>query len=421
MKSWFKKIILQILTYLALKKLERNKKAKIIGVTGSIGKTSTKDGIVFALSKLYKVQAGKGSLNTEFGVPLSILGEKSGYSNPLKWTLILLRSFYKAFLSEKVDYFVIEMGVDSPGDMNELLKIVKPDISIITKIEKNHIADGQFNSVKEIADEKKLIVTKLRKNKIAILNAKDLHQKRIAKEVKAKIVFYNNAKLYVEVVQETLHGMKLNLHIDGKSYPFVTKVIGDFHAGIFLTSVAIAKALRIDLPIFLDALEKYTLPPGRMSVIEGVNHSTLIDSSYNASVASVKNVLKTLKSLPAKRKIVALGNLNELGSEATKIHKRIGEFAGELNFDYYYLMGINQEDVKAGLIKSGVEESKILLFPNSTILGNNLKKLLIPGDVVAFKGSQNKVRMERAVKIVMKNPEHAKTLLCRQGDFWLKN
>lgn len=163
----------------------------------------------------------------------------------------------------------------------------------------------------------------------------------------------------------------------------------------------------------------FTLPPGRFSVIPGKNGSTLIDSSYNASPVTMKAALQTLKGLPAKRKICVLGNMNELGVQAIRAHRDLADTIRE-TCDVLFTVGDLMKETANTVLKKGFPESNVKILNTSEEAGLEVSKILQEGDVVLFKGSQNKVRLEASVKMCMKNPEDAKKLLVRQEGEWLK-
>jgi len=173
MKKILKKLVLNVLTALARIRLKRLR-LFVIGVTGSIGKTSAKDAIFTVLNSKYQIHRSEKSYNTDFGLPLAILEQKSGFSSPLKWLKVVLGSLWNAFFGGRhVQMLVIEMGVDKPGDMTQLLKLVSPQIGVMTNIKPVHLAEGQFKDQDDIFNEKKKLVESLPEKGFAILNADD--------------------------------------------------------------------------------------------------------------------------------------------------------------------------------------------------------------------------------------------------------
>ena len=188
MKTFFKKAVLRILTALARVRLKRLRPF-VIGVTGSVGKTSTKDAIYTLLKSRYCVVRNEKSFNSDFGLPLAILEQGSGFSSAFEWLVILWRGFWKAFFGGKnLQMMVLEIGVDKPGDMVDILRLIKPQIAVMTNIKPIHLAEGQFKDLEDIFLEKKKLVEALPGGGIAILNADDpyivsLHDKLTCKKL----------------------------------------------------------------------------------------------------------------------------------------------------------------------------------------------------------------------------------------------
>ncbi|HMR01379.1 MAG TPA: Mur ligase family protein, partial [Candidatus Gracilibacteria bacterium] len=143
MKSFLRNVVLRLLVGLARIRLKRLR-LFIVGVTGSIGKTSTKDAIFTILKQRYQTFKSNKSYNTEFGLPLAILEQDSGFSSPTKWLKTIFGALWKAFIGGRhMQMLVIEMGVDKPGDMDELLKLIHPQVGVMTNIKPVHLAEGQ--------------------------------------------------------------------------------------------------------------------------------------------------------------------------------------------------------------------------------------------------------------------------------------
>ena len=153
MKNIARKIVLSFLKSCSKRRL-KNFKGRVVAVTGSVGKSSTKDAIYAVLNTKFRVKRTKKSMNSEFGLPLTILDIDSGFNSALKWSFLSAKAFINSFFKMHEEIIILELGVDAPGDMDFLTNIVKPDVAIVTNIAPVHMEEGQFSSLEEIFKEK---------------------------------------------------------------------------------------------------------------------------------------------------------------------------------------------------------------------------------------------------------------------------
>ena len=413
MKAFIKSIVGFLLALKARVYLKKHN-IQVIAVTGSVGKTSTKEAIYKVLSSKFDVYASKKSFNTEFGLSLAILQEsESGFSSPLAWLRILNGAFFgKKKVYKKV---VLEMGADKPGDIKRLVRIASPKIAVVTSVRPVHMAEGQFSGLEAIAKEKGALVRVLPREGMAILNNDDENVRNM--QTAAGKFFYGvggSAMLTAEDVKATAKNLKFRATYRGDTGEFDVPVIGAFQVYVLLPAIAVGLHLGMKLGECAQALSDFKLPPGRMNPIPGINRSQIIDSSYNASPTAVETALNVLNEIKASRKIAALGTMNELGEMTHDAHIAIGEQAARVA-DVLIAVGHEAPTIKRGALEAGMKEADIFTFFDSEEAGNFLKDRVKPGDLILVKGSQNKVRMERLVKLIMKEPHKAKDLLCRQG------
>ncbi len=421
LKTFFKPrlFVLRWLNWLAAVRLRRLH-LFIIGVTGSIGKTSTKEAIYCVLAKHYRVLKSPKGYNTEFGLPLTILEQNSGFSSPLLWIKTLLGAFFKAFFGGKhLQMLVLEMGVDKPGDMSELLELVHPHMGVFTNIKPVHLGEGQFKDQDDIFLEKSKLIRTLPPGGIAVLNGDDPYVASLKITLEGKTIWYGCSD-WVDVravkVKGTNKGLAFTIIYKGEAADGFIPALGDFQIYVVLAAVAVAVNRGFTLKEAIQALADYRSPPGRMNPLEGIKGSTLIDSSYNASPESMKEALDILERMPGRR-IAVLGNMNELGGYAEAKHREVGNFiSGKADMlisvgDYAKLIG--QEAIKKGFSKQQVRH-----FEDALQAGEYLHGELQEGDTVLVKGSQNKIRLERLIKMVMKYPERAREMLVRQDEIW---
>ena len=416
MKSFFKTIISGFLASKAHHFLKKNK-IEVIAVTGSIGKTSTKEAIYTVLKSKFDVVASQKSFNTPIGMSLAILGEEeSGLSSVKVWSKILKRVIFHP--KKAPAKMILEMGANGPGDIQKLVKIAPPHISVVTWVKPVHLAEGQFKNVEEIAQEKGKLVENLSKNNVAILNQDD-ERVRQMKTFAKKITFglHSDADVKAEKVHATPQELKFTVHYKKQSELVRVPLIGAFQVSVCLPAITVGLSLGMSLKECCEALGQFRLPPGRMNPIEGLKNSFILDGSYNASPSTVATMLDMLSTFSAPRKIAALGTMNELGLTSENAHLEIGQKAAKV-VQLLIAVGPEAEIIKKGAISSGMKENAIHTFLDSKEAGIFLKSELKKDDLILVKGSQNKVRMERFIKEIMEQPERASKLLCRQGAEW---
>jgi len=424
MKNFLRKFVLQLLTRFAKKKLQRMD-ARIIGITGSVGKTSCKEITADILAKKYRVLKNKKSYNSEFGLLLTILHQESGFSSASSWFKILLKSFFRAyFVQDKYDFLVLEMGVDKVGDMDFLTNIAKPDIGIMTAIKPVHMANGQFEDINAIFHEKKKLFDAINKDGTALITLDDPYIKELAitnyKCHKLTYGFFNKAAVKAENFEQTEQGIAFDVNYQGNIYKFKTKLFGKYQISLLLPAILTGLLTKVPVPEIQQALEEFVLPPGRMSLLKGVKDILILDSSYNASPQAVQEAMKILGFFGdkrKKRKIFIFGNMNELGKYSKDLHKEIGLKIPK-HSDILITVGEDVVYAAKTAIQNGMSRNNVHSFKNVNEAIKHYKKIMQNGDIVLVKGSQNKVRLEIFVKAIMANPKDAKEKLVRQDKNW---
>lgn len=420
MKHLVKNAVEKFLAILVKIKLKRTHPT-IIGITGSFGKTTTKEAVYHVLRTKWKAYRNPKSLNTEIGLLLAVLEQPSGFSSPLKWGAILIRAIGNAFWSAHYDFLVLEYGADKPGDIQHLVKTVPPDIGIITHIAEVHQGNGQFENIEAVFEEKKHLVTCLKHHGIAILNLDDELLASLQGTLRARTYWFSHKKkadIRAEALEEDAGTFSATIHMNTQKIAATFNIPGSFHISAVLPALLCGTLQGVSIQEGVAALQRLALPPGRLSVIQGKNGATLIDSSYNASPQTVQQAITFLKNFPGKRRIAVLGNMNELGRYTENAHREIGAKLADW-LDLLITVGDSARFIAAEALKKGFPKSRIRTLQTAEEAAIALSKLpLQKGDIVLFKGSQNKVRLERAVKKLMAHPEEANKLLCRQELPW---
>jgi len=319
MKSVSRFLITQILAAKSKSVLKRHR-TQIIAITGSVGKTSTKEAIYHIVGRHFKAHHSPKGFNTELGLSLSVLQEEaSGFSSVKAWLGILKRAFAK----RKLPYnkIVLEMGADKPGDIRKLTKIAKPNIAVITNVNPVHLEKGQFKDLDDIRNEKASLISGLRSEDVAILNFDDPLVKTMP--TKGRIFSFGTTQevdVRASEIESTNKGLKFTVTYKTESANFAVPVLGTFQIYTLLPAIAVGLTLGLTLKDCVAALRDFQLPNSRMNSIPGIHHSTIIDSSYNASPTSMARALELLKELKADRKIAAVGTMNELGDRTKEAH-----------------------------------------------------------------------------------------------------
>ena len=420
MKKNLLKIVQWFLKILAGLKIRRVK-PKIIAISGSFGKTSTKEAIYYLLSKKFGSDVGKnwGNMNSVIGLPLAILGLKK-YSFGVEFFWDIIKAKWGFFFHHLAKILVLELGIDKPGEMKQLLEIVTPNIAVLTGISETHLLE--LKNISGVKREKLLLLNALKANGTAILNADDanLSDFTLASGIK-KITFgkapadisYSDSKL-------SISGTQFILKIKEDSKVVNSKLIGEHSIYTLLAAAAVADEFSININEIVSGLESITSQKGRMNIIKAKNVITIIDDSYNSNPCSAIEALNTLKKIEFPgRKTAILGNMNELGNYTKQGHLKVGEEAGE-SVDLLIVVGDNAKYLAEGAEKAGLEKEKIYSFKSTDETIDQVGDLLKAGDLVLIKASQNKMHFERIIKYLLDDSEMAKKVLVRQEKKWLQ-
>lgn len=440
MKTIFKRVVVWCLRQEARAVLKKYN-PKIVAVTGSVGKTSTKDAIYTALRGGHRTRKSEKSFNSDFGLPLTILGVPNAWNNPLRWILNLLDGLFLIIFNAKYpEWLVLEAGADRPGDIRSLAKWLQVDIAVITRLPEIPVHVEFFESPEDVVSEKASLINALKPGGTLVLYADEERTVALAKRLPAShnartltFGFSEHAdvrgehfQLVHEEGKEHLPvGMKGMISHLGVSVPVeVAGSLGMHAFAPLLAAAAVGVALGKNLEEVAESLRSYAPPPGRMRLIRGLKESTLIDDTYNASPAAVAAALETLQHIKSSksdllgRRIAVLGDMLELGRRSVEEHRKVGALAAKCA-DLLVTIGFRSHDTAQGALDAGMSEANILQYEDSAAAGKELKNLIGEGDTVLLKGSQS-MRVERATEELMHNPEDARKLLVRQEREWKK-
>ncbi len=407
----------------------------VVGVTGSVGKTATKDAVFAVLSKRFRVRRSRKNYNTEFGVPLTVIGLESPGKNPLGWLLVLLRGAgLLLFREEYPEVLVLELGVDRPGDMARHLGVAAPTIGVLTAISPAHLQN--FASFEDYAAEKEQLITALPEDGLAVLNADVPRAVAARARARCPVVAYGlapDADLRALALQPSMSrprgeegiavaGMDMKVAWKGQLVPVTLReAIAPAAAQAALAAVAVGMRMGLNLLECVEGLAAFTPPPGRMRVLPGIKYTTLIDDTYNSSPLAADHALRTLRAIELDeddRRIAVLGDMLELGSDSERLHREVGALAAQLGLDMLVTVGERSRDAIRAAREAGFPESHLLAFSTPEEAGRYLQGIIKIGDVLLMKGSQG-ARMEKVVRELMAEPLRAPQLLVRQEPPWV--
>jgi len=428
-----KKIIqlkLKILAKLILAKY----KPEIIGITGSVGKTSTKEAVYAVMSGKYKVRQNRENYNNEFGLPLTILGASSPGRSLFGWVLVFLKAA-RLLISRDKNYpkiLVLEMGVDRPGDMKYLNSIAKCKVGLVTTIGPSHMEF--FGSLENIQKEKGELIENLAKGGWAILNYDDEKARELTVKSRVKVLTYglgHNANIRAQELSFSFENSREIDNLRGISYKLKSKdsfvpvllpeVIGLNAVYASLAAAAVGIAYGLNLVEISKNLRKFNSPKGRMNLISGIKHTLIIDDTYNSSPQSAMAALDIIKKIPLVKgasKFAILADMLELGSYSEAGHREVGKYLAGSGINKLIVVGERAVDIGKGAEAAGMASDNIFYYSRVEDAGKFVQGRIHEGDLILVKGSQG-MRMEKLVKEIMAEPLRAKELLVRQSEDWL--
>ncbi len=426
MKNIFKKIIIYIIEIEA-RVILRRYKPKIVAITGNVGKTSTKDAIYTVLSPSFHVRKSQKSFNSEIGVPLTIIGCPSGWSNPFIWIRNIIKGlFVIIFYKNYPECLVLEVGADKPGDIKRIANWLSADIVVFTYFGNIPVHIEFFDSKEQLFEEKMNLVKALKDTGTLIFNKDSEELNKLTSEANNKPITYGFSEIsnimasnYEVEYEEDMFplGFSFKVNFEGNCIPFNLKgVLGKQHAYPLLAAVAVGISKEINLINIKNSLSEHIPPPGRMNILKGINKSIIIDDSYNASPVAMNSALLELENLKCKgRKMVILGDMMELGKHTHEEHKNVGNFSCSFA-DIIITVGTRSRAIYDIAQENGVESYH---FSDSVSAGQKAEEIVKEGDIVLVKGSQSS-RMEKVSYILLSNKEESEKVLVRQDGYWKK-
>ncbi|GIV16613.1 MAG: UDP-N-acetylmuramoyl-tripeptide--D-alanyl-D-alanine ligase [Armatimonadota bacterium] len=350
----------------------------VVGITGSAGKTTTKEMTAAALSARHNVLKSPQNLNTEIGLPLAI-----------------------AQLQKHHTVAVLEMAMRGRGQIDWLATIARPTIGVITNIGWAHL--GLLGSRDNIALAKSELLHRLPEDGVAVLNADDDYFEFCRRQAPCPVISFGRQRA------ATVRAVKVRLEQDGRVrcmvrhkrevVPLRVPVPGLHHLSNALAALAVAVALEVPLAEATEGLQQMQAADKRMQIHHTPKQITVLDDTYNANPASVSAALHTLEHMAnGCRRVVVLGDMLELGDESPRLHREVGREAARIGADILVAVGEMAEEVVQGAKSTG-HAPVCLTFVDSRTAAENVPRYLQPGDVVLVKGSRA-LQMEMVVKAI---------------------
>lgn len=427
MRQTSKQVVTKILTWEAKRTLKRFN-PRIVAITGSVGKTGTKDLIAHVLEGRYSVRKSQKSFNAEFGIPLTILDLPNAWGSWWGWLANIVKGFFVSLgFSRYPEWLVLEVGAHKPGDIKKFSKIFRADVVIITKLPDVPVHVEYFSSPEEVSRDKLHLIESIKHDGLVIVNYSDPMAISRARELAAKVVTVGEdlgadvrASNY-HIVYRAGEAEGLNFKIDYQNKSLPVDIRGALGRGLVYSSLfatTVGSHLNMNMIEMVKKISSWEPPNGRMRILSGLKGSTIIDDSYNSSPIALRSALDSLRTLDATgKKIAVLGDMAELGKYSEEEHKKAGRYASGVA-DLLVTVGVRARLIAEGALEGGLSEKDILQFDDARRAGKEVELLLSDGDAVLVKGSQS-VRMERVTEEIMAYPEKKKSLLVRQEEEWL--
>lgn len=434
-----KNLIYQILKY-ASKQLLKRYKPTLIGVIGNVGKTSMRTNMVSFLSQFSPVGTNIDNYNTPIGITLSFLDEVSPGKNIFRWIPIVIKAVSRAWFgdSQFAPIWVLEIGVDAPGDMDEFVAdFLLFDVVVFGFIGENPVHLAQFTDRKELINEDAKILRGLKADGVLIIDGDDEFIKSIwrkrenvitfgfgtvdikASDFKVAIDVVNTKEQWAHYYSSLVPKASFKVEYRGSSIPFqVDYILGKHQVNAVLPSIALGIVDGMNLIDISQQIKQVNPVKGRLRCLEGVKDTLLIDDTYNAAPSAVIMALDSLNRLKVSgaRKVAILGVMRELGSSSQQIHQDIGKLTAKIA-DVCIGVGEDSKDILLAFHKQN-PKGLYHWFADSEEAALHIVDFITSDDIILVKGSQFS-RMERISAELLSNKRYKTELLTRQSAEWL--
>ncbi len=429
-RSPLKQLARTILRYQARLILKKYK-PKIIAITGSVGKTLTKEALYLPLSKNFFVRKSGKSLTADFGVPLTVIGSPAGIHTIMDWLQNFLHGLRVIlFKISYPEWLILEVDNDKPGDLRSVSSLFTPDIIVLTAIGEIPAHIEAFGTLEDYERELSNFLRVVRIDGLIAYNADDPVSVQVLHDIEARkigcgIESGNILGTPYDISYETglTHafpiGMSFRISYNEEIFSVpVPESIGIHNEYSRLLAFAVASQLKLEPKRIISNLCKVPALPSRMRILTGILNTVIIDDSYNSSPQALLQALNALKKIKTtKRKVAIIGDMMELGRFSAVEHRKA---AHELRHsaDIVITVGLRAKKIAEELFAQGFNKKNILSFDTAHECGEALHGVLKNADIVLVKGSQA-MRLEKVVEKIMLTPQDKKKLLARQDREWL--
>lgn len=418
LKAMFKKFITNLLEVQA-KRLLKKYKPKIVAVTGSVGKTSTKINIATVLAQRYKVLAHYGSYNVPLSVPLAMfnLTIPPNLRNPFAWLKILAQINRQINSGYEYEVLVLELGTDHPGEIGYFKKYLSPDIAVVTAVSPEHMLG--FGTLDAVAKEE-LEVAKY--SKLTLINRDDIDgsfAKLIPQGTNLSTYGTSGVAEYRFVVDESNPGQGFKgkfISPEFKELSTSLSVVGEHNIRAVVAAGAVGINLGLTAKQVVSGIEKVKPIHGRMNLLRGLKNTLLIDDTYNSSPLAAIAALQTLYQFKTSQRIAILGSMNELGEYSKQAHEEVASACDPSLLDWVVTVGEEAKIHMTPILQK--KGCRVENFNSPYDAGNFVHKIMQSKAVILAKGSQNRIFTEEALKMLLHSTEEEKSLV-RQSPAWM--
>jgi UDP-N-acetylmuramoyl-tripeptide--D-alanyl-D-alanine ligase len=413
----FKKLIQKRLEGYVKKYFKKHPEVKLVVVTGSVGKTSTKTAIATVLSTKYRVALHKGNHNSSLSAPVAILGIEypENIRSPFAWLAVFAAARKRIKEPTGVDVIVQELGSDMPGEIKHFGTYLRPSIGVVTAVTPEHM---EFFKTMDIVAQEELEAANF--SELAIINRDDIDGEYAKYLTNANVDTYGTSGLaeyrFEEddfAVETGYKGKVITPEFDIEDVNI--KVVGEHSLRPAMGAVAVAVKLGLNADQIKQGLSLIRAVPGRMNLLKGIDDTIIIDDTYNSSPVAASSALQALYSLQVPQRVAILGTMNELGDVSADEHQKLGMMCDASLLSWVVTVGDDAEKYLAPAAKA--RGCQVKSFKSAIDAGSFVRGIVEPGAAILAKGSQNGGYVEEAVKILCVMSEDDE--LVRQSPAWM--